>query len=138
MKHLKLYESFGTQEEDIKKFFGVLDFPRQQEEGFLETEGIIEISSDIERKESAKRGLEAIEKDPGLLNSPLVKALFDEWMIRDIEIDRPNDVILVKYGWMTPQQWEEGNYDDTEYTYTEYLENFGVDMDPMWVKIQWP
>jgi hypothetical protein len=60
MRYLKLYESFGTQDEDIKKFVEILDHPRQNDDGFLEQEGEVSISGDIENSEAAKRGLEAI------------------------------------------------------------------------------
>jgi hypothetical protein len=138
MRYLKLYESFGTQDKDIEKFVEILDHPRQNDDGFLEQEGEVSISEDIENSKAAKRGLEAIEKDPGLLNSPLVKGLFKEWNIVTIVIDRPYDTVYITYDWMTPDQWEAGNYDDSDYTYAEYLEEWGVDMDPMWVKIEWP
>ena len=107
----------------IEDFREVLDFPRQNEDGFLVGSGVVEYEHDIKGK-SYETGYRWIKENPEILEIPQIKSLLEEWAILGIEF-LPDGDIQITYEPMTRKQWDIGGYDDTGMTYSEYLEEFG-------------
>ena len=107
----------------IKDFVEVLDFPRQNEDGFLLGSGVVEYEYDIKGK-SYETGYRWIKENPEILEIPQIKSILEELSIVGIEFLSDGD-IQVTYMPMTRKQWDTGSYDDTGMTYDEYMEEFG-------------
>ena len=107
----------------IKDFVEVLDFPRQNEDGFLLGSGVVEYEYDIKGK-SYETGYRWIKENPEILEIPQIKSILEELSIVGIEF-LPDGDIQVTYMPMTRKQWDTGSYDDTGMTYDEYTEEFG-------------
>ena len=134
MRHIKYFELFETVNRitliDIpdplkvmEEFMGVLDFPRQNDDGFLMGSGEVSYQYDIKGKQY-ETGYRWIKENPEILESPQVKALMGEWLIMGIEFEQNGD-ILVTYEPMSKKDWDRGDYDDTGMDYEEYIETFG-------------
>ena len=134
MKHLKHISLFENSKpitlidvpdpiKVIEDFREVLDFPRQNEDGFLVGSGVVEYEHDIKGK-SYETGYRWIKENPEILEIPQIKSLLEEWAILGIEF-LPDGDIQITYEPMTRKQWDIGGYDDTGMTYSEYLEEFG-------------
>jgi hypothetical protein len=131
MRHIKIFESFKPitlidvpdPMKVIKDFCDVLDFPRQNEDGFLLGSGVVDYEYDIKGK-SYEDGYRWIKENPEILEIPEIKKLLSEWSILGIEF-LPDGDIQVTYEPMTKSQWDIGGYDDTGMSYKEYLEEFG-------------
>lgn len=121
MKYIKLFEAWENNE--LSTFIEVLDFPRQNPEGYLMSFGEISISRDVigSRYEP---GYNAIVENPEILNSPEFRNLMDKYLIQDINIDEENDTIDINYFPMSRSEYYTNNYDDDGLSYEEYLEYF--------------
>lgn len=125
MKHIKPIKLFDIQDpiEIIKRFRDLLDFPRQNEDGFLVKNGTIDYIYDIKGTEY-EDGYRWVKEYPDILEIPEVKSLLEDWSIILVDIKKNGDV-FVEYSPMTKKEWDLGHYDDTGMTYAEYLKEFG-------------
>lgn len=125
MKHIKLFENFESNFIDpVKKFIEVLDYPRQNPEGYIVSRGEISISGDILGTDY-ERGYDIISKYPEILEYPEIKKSMDEYLIRGINIDTKNDTISIDYLPVSRSEYYANDFDDIDgLTYDEYLENF--------------
>ena len=124
-KHIKLFEQFMGSDpiEQVKKFIEVLDFPRQNPDGYIMSTGEVSISNNILGSEY-EEGYNIISKDPEILNDPEIIKEMDKYLIREINIDTKNDIVSIDYLPMSKSEYYNQNYDDGDLTYAEYLENF--------------
>lgn len=123
MKHIKLFENFGSPIDSVKTFIRVLDFPRQNFDGYIMGSGEISISGDVLGTEY-EEGYNIISKNPEILKDPEIVKAMAEYLIGDINIDTENDTISINYLPMSKFEYYDKNYDDGGLTYDEYLENF--------------
>ena len=144
MKHIKLFETFmdnseigdlindlngvGLGEIDLaewQQLFEVLDYPRQNQEGYLVTSGKVSISKEINTEPGAKIALAVIERNPSVLKNTQVLGLMDEWMIKAIKIDRGKDSVKVTYKPMSRKAYDEEGFEDNDgFNYDEYLKHW--------------
>jgi hypothetical protein len=124
-KHIKLFEQFMSSDDidKVKKFIEVLDFPRQNPEGYIMPSGEVSISGDILGSEY-EEGYNIISKNPEILNDPEIIKEMEQYLIGDINIDTENDTVSIDYFPMSKSEYYDKNYDDDGLTYDEYLENF--------------
>lgn len=144
MNYIKLYEDWNSSvseknfskdewwwlndpsKDDLKKisvFLKVLDFPRQNPEGYITSSGEISISKDVKGREY-EPGYDLIVEYPEILNDPDIKKEMKDNLIGGISIDQENDTISIDYLPMSKSDYYNNNYDDDGLTYKQYLEYF--------------
>ena len=117
MRHIKYFELFETVNpitlidipdplKVMEEFMGVLDFPRQNDDGFLMGSGEVSYQYDIKGKQY-ETGYRWIKENPEILELPQIKALMGEWLIMGIEFEQNGD-ILVTYEPMSKKDWDRG------------------------------
>lgn len=101
----------------------VLDFPRQNPEGYITSSGEISISKDVKGR-AYEPGYDLIVEYPEILNDPDIKKEMKDNLIGGISIDQENDTISIDYLPMSKSDYYNNNYDDDGLTYKQYLEYF--------------
>jgi hypothetical protein len=106
----------------MEEFREVLDFPRQNEEGFLVKVGLVDYADEI-KGTRFETGYSWAKSNPEILEVPEIKNMMEEWSISEIEF-LPNGDVQIIYEPMTKKEWDMGSYSDSGMSYEEYLEKF--------------